>query len=372
MTVFNFVFAVQARLTYLAVATLLVCLALTTALLAQEDQASSRSLDVGVYRSPPFVFAQGAGYSGMAIELWEQVASRLGVSSSYREFDNYADLVAATADGTIDVAVTNLTITEDRAQIVDFTQPWFDAGLRVMVHTQAGSSFADIISDLDDAGHLMNYAWLALVILLATAALTIFDRRFDPDFPNRWREGLAESFYHVMSIATSGKTSRKNLFGWLGRIWQAIWMVIGIAVIAYVTSSVTSVMTASHLTNQINSVADLQGKIVGVRAGSIAEAYMKATYVTTMPFNHIEEATEALLNGEIAAIVGDKPVLEYYAHTNPNLPVDVVGNTFHPDKYGFAFRPGSALAKPASVAIIGLQESGEVERLRVKYFGQQP
>jgi polar amino acid transport system substrate-binding protein len=48
--------------------------------------------------------------------------------------------------------------------------------------------------------------------------MTIFDRHFDESFPKRWREGLAESFHHVVSIATSGKTSRKNLFGWLGRI----------------------------------------------------------------------------------------------------------------------------------------------------------
>ncbi|MEO9338272.1 transporter substrate-binding domain-containing protein [Mesorhizobium sp. SB112] len=336
------------------------------------SEPTPSTLRVGVYSSPPFVTKNSKNYSGMSIEIWERVAARLNVISEYQEFQNYSDLVTATANGTVDAAVTNLTITEGRAEVLDFTHPWFDAGLRVMVHKGSGSNFSDIIDDLGDAGHLMNYAWLGVMLVVATAALTLFDRRFDPEFPRRWREGLSESFYHVMSVATSGRTSRKNLFGWAGRIWQAIWMVFGIAVIAYVTSSVASVMTASHLTNQINSVADLQGKIVGVRSGSIAEEYMKGAFVNTMPFNHIEDATAALLNEEIAAIVGDKPVLEYHAHANPDLPVEVVGGTFHPDKYGFAFSTGSPFTRPASVAIIGLQESGEIEKLRVKYFGVQP
>lgn len=85
--------------------------------------------------------------------------------------------------------------------------------------------------------------------LVAKAIVTLFGRRFDPDFPKRWRDGTAESFYQVMCMATSGKSSHKNLFGWIGRIWQALWMAVGVAIIAYVTSSIESVMTASHIEN---------------------------------------------------------------------------------------------------------------------------
>ena len=338
---------------------------------AQEDPPP-RTLKVGVYVSPPFVTAKAGDYSGMAIELWEKIAAKLQVASTYEEFPNYAKLIEATASGKVDVAVTNLSITESRAKIIDFTHPWFDAGLRVMVHSTPQTSVSDIIGDLGDAGHLETYAWIAIIILAATVLLTTFDRKFDRDFPARWRDGLAESFYHVMSVATSGKAPRRNLFGWAGRIWQGFWMVCGVAVIAYITSSITSVMTAAHISNQIDSVADLQGKIVGVRVGSVAEEYMRSVFVGTMPFDHITEAADALLEGEISAIVGDSPVLEYYAASHPDLPLEVIGNTFQPDKYGFAFTAGHALTKPASVAIIGAYESGDIEKLRSKYFGVMP
>ena len=337
-----------------------------------QAQAAPQTVKVGVYVSPPFVMKDADTYSGMAIDLWEATADKLRVTTEYQEFKNYADLIRSVASGSLDAAVTNLSITAERATVIDFTHPWFDAGLRVMIPADDGTSFWEVFYGLGDAGHLQTYVWIVLMVLATTAALTLFDRKFDADFPKRWRDGIAESFYHVMSITTSGKSTRKNLFGWTGRIWQGLWMVCGVAVIAYITSSITSVMTVANVTNQISSVADLQGKIVGVRAGGVAEEYMRSVNVTTLPYNHMADAIDALLNGEISAIVGDAPVLEYFAHSNPKLALNVVGNTFRPDKYGFAFSIGSPLTKPASVAIIATQESGQTEILRKKYFGFSP
>lgn len=334
-------------------------------------QQTPKPVEVGVYVSEPFVNKQGDSYSGMAIDIWQDIATRMNLASKYVEYPNYTELVKAVSEGKVEAAVTNLTITEQRAEIVDFTHPWFDAGLRIMVHTQAGSGWDDLINRLDDAGHLATYAWILGILVAATILLTIFDRRFDEGFPKRWREGLAESFYHVVSIATSGKTSRKNLFGWVGRIWQTFWMVFGIAIIAYVTSSITSVMTVAHIDNNISSLSDLQGKSVGVRAGSVAEQFLKSRSIATVPFDHMPEAVNALVSDEIAAIVGDGPVLEYYAHQHADQPIDMVGNIFSPDKYGFAFPRHSELVKPATVAIISAHENEAVAKLKAKYFGPE-
>lgn len=334
------------------------------------QEVPPRPVTVGVYVSEPFVNKQaGEAFSGMAIDLWQNVAARLDLASQYIEYPNYRELVRAVAAGEVDAAVTNLTITENRAQIVDFTHPWFDAGLRIMVPDSSGANWSELVSHLGDAGHLAAYAWIVLVILAATLFLTVFDRRFDPAFPRHWHEGLAENFFQVISITTSGKSSRKNLFGWLGRIWQAFWLLFGIAVVAYVTSSITSVMTVAHITNNISGLADLQDKAVGARRGSVSEQFLKDRSIAVVPFDHLPEAVEALGQGQIAAIVGDSPVLEYFTHTHPHEPVDVVGSIFNPDKYGFAFPRDSDLVKPASVAILSLYESGEIAELKAKYFG---
>ncbi|MCR4268034.1 transporter substrate-binding domain-containing protein [Nitratireductor sp. ZSWI3] len=334
-----------------------------------EPSGTARSVNVGVYVSRPFVTEQAGGYDGMAIDLWEKIAGNLGLATHYVAYPTIRALVDATRSGEIDAAVTNLTITHDRAEAISFTQPWYDAGLRIMVLDQAPAGFWSVVTGLSNAGHLRAYAWLAFVIVLSTIVLTFFDRRFDKDFPRRWREGIAESFYHVMSVATSGKTARKNLFGWKGRVWSALWMVCGVAVVAYITSSVTSVMTAVSIEQGINSLADLPGRTPGVFTGSTAEDYLNEIGIGARSYSDIDEAVAALQAGRIDAIVADAPILEYHAHTHPEQKTAVVGSLFHPDKYGFAFPHDSDLTRQVTLQILDLQEDGAIEDLRLKYFG---
>jgi ABC-type amino acid transport substrate-binding protein len=348
---------------------IVLCMTMACAAFAQvESETSTRIVNVGVYVSPPFVTAQNSTYGGMAIDLWEVVAGRLDLATRYVAYPTFRELVDATRKGEIDAAATNLTITRDRAEIISFTQPWYDAGLRIMVPDAASGGFWSVVSGLGNAGHLRAYAWLLVVVATATIGFTLFDRKFDPEFPKRWREGVAESFHHVVSIATAGRTARKNLFGWMGRIWQAIWMVVGVGVIAYVTSSVTSVMTTVSIERGIHSLADLPGKTVGVFTGSVAEDFVGELGIASRPYPDIDAAAAALKAGEIDAIIGDAPILEHFAHGKPEENVAVVGNIFHPDKYGFAFPHGSDLTRSVTLQLLRLMEDGTVETLRSAYF----
>ncbi len=339
---------------------------------AQELREAKQPARVGLYVSPPFVIEENGHFTGMAVELWEALAKAQGLQSDYLSFPTVRALIDAAANDEIDVAVTNLTITQGRAQRIDFTYPWFDAGLRIMIDEHQGTGLLEVVSGLRESGFLRAYAWIAFVVVAATVLLTLFDRKFDPNFPRRWRDGAAESFVSVMSIAAGKATGRKNVFGWIGRVWQGLWIVCGIAVLAFVTSSVTSVMTTLSLTNQINSFTDLPGKAVGVFAGSVSEEFARRSGLEVYSFPSIDETVAALLDGNIAAIIGDAPVLEYYAHNHPEQRVDVIGGIFEPDKYGFGLPLNSPSTRRLTVELIGAHERGLVEQLHAKYFGESP
>jgi len=343
----------SARLTF-PVKAFITALLLFVPVVASAQGAEDRRVTVGLYQSPPFVMTSEDGVPvGMAVDIWENFAKTVGLETDYIFYESFSDLTAATSRGEVDAAVTNLTITQKRAEIVNFTQPWFDAGLRIMVADEQSGGFGALVGGLSDAGHLKAYGWMLLIVLLATLALTLFDRRFDPTFPTRWRDGLAEGFYTVMSVATSGKPpARSKLFGWIGRLWAAIWLVCGIGVLAYVTSSVTSVMTTLAITGTINGPADLPGKNVGVLSGSVAEEFAQGFRMNSRSFSDIEQAITALTSGRVDAIIADAPVLEYFAHTRPQHDVSVVGQIFAPDKYGFALPMGSDLQQPLTVGLL--------------------
>lgn len=346
---------------------------------AQTEPGASDSPDtvgsvvkVGLYESSPFVMLGSAGNpEGMAIELWEKLAKRLEITSDYSVYPSMTELRKATQSGEVSVAVTNMTVTYDRAKSVDFTQPWFDGGMRILTNDTADTGLVAVFRGLSSAGHLKAYGWLAIVVIVSTLGLTFFDRRFDKDFPSRWRDGLANSFHNVMSVVTSGKIpSRKNLFGWVGRIWSAIWLVCGIGVLAYVTSTVTSVMTTLAITGTITGPGDLPGRTIGVFEGTVEEEFAESMGLDKRSYPGVEAAVNALDDGTITAIVGDAPVLEYYVKMNPDRGLDVVGPIFEPDKYAFALEHSSPLRKPITVQLLALKKDGTIAQLKSDYFGE--
>ena len=337
--------------------------------LAQTTEAAHPVLKVAYLPRPPFVMPTDIGLTGFAIEAWEHAAAKLGLRYEYKIMPTLPALLDAVSRAEVDVAVNNMPITRDRAANMDFTQPWYDGGLRIMVHETRRSGFWDFVWKLRDSGYLRSYMWICIGILCATVALTVFDRIFDPDFPRAWHKGAAESFYDVVSVATTGTASRHRLvFGSFGRVLAALFMIVGLCVKVYVISTVASVIATNALTPQIGSVADLSHKIVGANRGTVAEAFAKETALSLRSFNSLGEAMDALVDNQIAAVIGDAPVLEYYDISHPELPISVVGSVFRPVKYGFAVPTGSPLGRALSVRILEMHENGFLERLRDKYF----
>ncbi|MBM7060049.1 transporter substrate-binding domain-containing protein [Pseudomonas sp. UL073] len=350
------------------------CVALLVALLvvcpavAQEAAQAKVSLRVGVNISAPFVMEKDGRYSGMAIELWQLLQRDSDTPSSYMVFPTFNALVDALEKGEIDVAVSNLSITHDRAMKIDFTQPWFDAGQRIMI-SQDSSTGWDVLNGLWRSGFVRVYFILSVLLLLGTWLLTVFDRRYAPDFPRKWTEGLSQSFLYIVLIISGNPQLERNHFGWVGRVLTGIWLIGGIAGVAFVTSSVTSVMTATALTNQINNLSDLAGKTVGVFAGSVSEEFARKSGLDHRPFSDIDSAIKALREKRIAALIGDAPVLEYYVHAHPQAALSMTGSIFAPDKYGFGLQHASPLTGQVTVELLNAKEQGELEALRIKYFG---
>jgi ABC-type amino acid transport substrate-binding protein len=336
---------------------------------AQQGQVDPGPLKVALALDPPFVTQTGTRFGGFAVDLWEGIAAKQNIKYEYKVIQYTPDLLRSMANGEADIIVANLTITHDRLLQMDFTQPWFDSGLRIMVNRDRTTGIAAVLANLGDRAHLRVYAWVVSLVLGATILLTLLDRKFDSAFPREWHSGLAHSFYHVMSVITSGKTGHKELFGSLGRVFSAVWMVAGVTIVAYVTSSLTTVMTVSALENSIESVADLPGKTVGTIRGIAAEGIAKEMGLKVRSFDTLDAAVQALADKQVAAVLGEGPVLEYYAHTHLALPIAVVGPLFRPSKYGFALPLGSSWTRAVSRQIAATNESGELERLRILYFG---
>lgn len=69
---------------------------------------------------------------GFDMDILAEVAKRAGFDYDLKTMD-FAGIIPALQTRNADVAIAGITITEEREQIVDFTDPYYDSGLRILV-----------------------------------------------------------------------------------------------------------------------------------------------------------------------------------------------------------------------------------------------
>jgi len=332
-----------------------------------------RAIKVGVLNAEPFAIPDTAmKWTGYAVVMFEASSIHAHVLPEFREYASADALIDAVASGEVDAGAGNTLVTSERLERVDFSQPILDAGLRVMVSSEKTSSFFRVIDGLVEGGHARLLAWCVIGALGLTVVVSLLLRRFDREFTPHLHEGLAESFHHVVSVAVTGKTSYKGgvVPPWIGRIVAAIWLLFGLATVAYLTSTVTSVMTADVLHRQINGSKDLRGKTIGIAAESGGDTYCSEQKLDIVKFGKFADAVQAMLEHRVDAVVGDASILEYYDLKHPEVKVNVVGELFQRRHFGFSFhRDGTNLREKFDIAILALRENGTLDQIRQRWFG---
>lgn len=325
-------------------------------------------LRVGIIGLEPFLISKDGIWSGLTIDVWEKVATRNGWSFTYVPLAGVDEAIAAVKKGEVDIVAGNVSILAEFSGLVDFSQPYFRSGLQIMISDARPHTLKHLLEDLSEWGHLRILWWVIGGIVVFTILVMFFERHHNPDFPKAWPDSIAEAFYYVITLSL-GKSAYKGFTGWFGRLVLVFWTILAVFVVAYITSSITSSMTLEKLRYHINGPQDLPGKVVGTVQESAALPYLKRHAIEYKQYRDLPEAVSALLKGEIPAIVGAAPILQYYDHSNKNLPITEVGPIFAPYNYGFAFRPGYHLRLPLNQALLTLQESGDLADICREYFG---
>ncbi len=117
---------------------------------AQTKSAES-PLIVGVKITPPFIMKSEKGengYTGLSINLWERIAEQLDISYEYKEY-NFLELLEATESGRVGLTINPFSVTSERQEKMDFTQPFYVANLALAVTAGQNSSiYAFLINRL--------------------------------------------------------------------------------------------------------------------------------------------------------------------------------------------------------------------------------
>ncbi len=305
--------------------------------------------------------------SGFSIDLWREIALRLNLRTEFNLHATLDEVLETVKEKKDDLAISAISITAQREEIFEFSQPMFNSGLSILVPAnKAGGIFG--ILETFAWGDIFQFLLFFLVLVLIPAHVVWFvERKNEANISPSYFPGIFDALF--WSAAIIGGQAEGYPKSHLSR-FVALFCIYGsILFVAYFTAFMTTSLTVQQLKGDISSPSDLQGKRVATIKGSTAAQYLKGIGVTLVEMHNVEDAIDAMLLGKAVAVVYDSPVLLYYVTHESNGKVQIVGDSFRNENYGIVFPVGSELRKRVNEQLLSIRENGTYKELYTKWFG---
>ncbi len=345
----------------------------TAGFAAASVQGETAELRAAVMIVPPIAMEQDGSLTGFSVDLWNAIAARLKLRTSYEVEPNVSSMEEALKSKKVDL-ILSVFITSARDEVFDFSIPTLQAGLQIMVRDSGDKSQTP--NPLWDLLRLLfsrtTAVWLgvALLLVLVPAHLIWFLDRRDPESmlstPNYF-PGIFEVLYWGMSSLTSQAQTMPH--EWLARVISNFWMFVSVVFVALYTAQLTATLTVQQIRGAIEGPDDLPGKQVATIAGSTAVDYLRARNAQVQEFASPDQMYKAILDKKVDAIVTAAPLLLYYAaHEGKGL-VKTVGPEFNTAPAAVMVQLDSPLRRKINLALVSLRENGTYQQIYDKWFG---
>ncbi len=122
--------------------------------------------------------------------------------------------------------------------------------------------------------------------------------------------------------------------------------------------------------NTVHSIADLDGKIIGVQLDTVGDTY--ASDINGADVRRYFDGAEAvaeLAEGKLDAVIVDVEPAKVYVSNNKN--VEILGETFSEEQYAVAVKKGNTeLMEKINNALYELRSDGTLDALKANWTGE--
>ncbi len=331
-----------------------------------------RVVSISTYDIEPFVMTEDGVKSGFTIDLLNAIAKRTGWTYDYVEGTTVKGILDDVTARRADAAAAAISITSDRAEVVDFSQPILNAGLQIVVpagaieRSQPGlSDFLKLLFSTTMAVWLL--AALALTVIPAHIIWLLERRHADSMVSRSYFPGIFQAFgWGLGMLAAAPDDAPRH---WQTRTLAVLWAFVSIIFVAYYTATLTANLTVEKFDSQIGSPTDLVGRSVCAKANTTAASYLTEIGVGFTGVSQLQECYSGLTTGRYDAVVADAPVLQYYVANDGAGVAEIASSIFHFEDYGIAFPLGSDLRKQVDDALLSIRESGDYDLIKAKWLG---
>ena len=267
---------------------------------------ASRKLRVAVFERPPYTFKTEQGvWSGIGIELWEEIAEELHLPYEYVEVplgEVYEKLHAGACDLTPAVSLVAKGV-----RLVDYTAPYFFS--YAAVQTKSVSLVQQLVAfcqNLAGSGIFIILLTVAGIIVAFSVIIVMIERRTEE---GHFSDKVDGKFFHALWFSALNLLCLEYdvalRLSPLGRILTYLLAILGIVFVAVFTGAVVSAITAANTSSKVFQIEDLAHYRTGAFKGSTVDLALRERGLPVMEYSSPEEGLAALDRGEITAFAGD-------------------------------------------------------------------
>uniref|UniRef100_A0A8C5DUB7 Glutamate receptor n=1 Tax=Gouania willdenowi TaxID=441366 RepID=A0A8C5DUB7_GOUWI len=285
------------------------------------------------------------------------------------------------------MAVGSLTINEERSEVIDFSVPFIETGISVMVSRSNGTVSPSAFLEPFSAD-----VWVMMfVMLLLVSAIAVFIfEYFSPVGYNRCladgREPHGPSFtigkaiWLLWGLVFNNSVPVQNPKGTTSKIMVSVWAFFAVIFLASYTANLAAFMIQEEYVDQVTGLSDKKfqspndfsppfrfGTVPnGSTERNIRNNYPEMhSYMTKFHQKNVNEALQSLKAGKLDAFIYDAAVLNYMAGRDEGCKLVTIGSgyIFATTGYGIAIQKESLWKRHVDLAILQLFGDGEMEEL---------
>uniref|UniRef100_A0A3B5MR52 Glutamate receptor n=1 Tax=Xiphophorus couchianus TaxID=32473 RepID=A0A3B5MR52_9TELE len=282
-----------------------------------------------------------------------------------------------------DMAIGSLTINEERSEVVDFSVPFVETGISVMVSRSNGT--------VSPSAFLEPYSpavWVMMFVMcLTVVAVTVFIFEFfSPVGYNRSLHSgkkaggstftIGKSVWLLWAIVFNNSVPVENPRGTTSKIMVLIWAFFAVIFLASYTANLAAFMIQEEYIDTVSGLSDKkfqhpEEQYPPLKFGTVPNGSTEKNIRSNYPDMHqymgkynqrgVEDAILNLKTGKLDAFIYDAAVLNYMARKDEGCKVMTIGSgkVFATTGYGIALHKNSRWKRPLDLALLQLVGDGK-------------
>ncbi|KAM5216461.1 glutamate receptor ionotropic, NMDA 2C isoform 1-T1 [Hipposideros larvatus] len=291
-----------------------------------------------------------------------------------------------------DMAIGSLTINEERSEIVDFSVPFVETGISVMVARSNGT--------VSPSAFLEPYSpsvWVMMFVMcLTVVAITVF--MFEYFSPVSYNQNLTsgkksggpsftigKSVWLLWALVFNNSVPIENPRGTTSKIMVLVWAFFAVIFLASYTANLAAFMIQEQYIDTVSGLSDRkfqrpQDQYPPFRFGTVpngsTERNIRSNYRDMhshmVKFNQrsVEDALTSLKMGKLDAFIYDAAVLNYMAGKDEGCKLVTIGSgkVFATTGYGIAMQKDSHWKRAIDLALLQFLGDGATQKLETVWL----